>query len=100
VQKQLQDAGVTVDLLPATVPPGYDADAFVAIHADDGGGADPGGWKISTVLRYFPDGAERIKARLPAGTRVRAVNQANGAHCLGELQGLRLDEELRPAAPH
>jgi N-acetylmuramoyl-L-alanine amidase len=197
VQKQLQDAGVTVDLLPATVPPGYDADAFVAIHADDGGGADPSGWKISTpwrssaasrklrddiaqsygsasrlpedrygisynmrgyygfswtryehavaattpaaiietgfltsatdrklivddperaargismgilaflgelsrmplealvpigyppmevatdnaVLRYFPDGAERIKARIPNGTRVRAVDQANG----------------------
>jgi N-acetylmuramoyl-L-alanine amidase len=197
VQKQLQGAGVTVDLLPATVPPGYDADAFVAIHADDGGGADPSGWKISTpwrssaasrklrddiaasygpssglpedrygisynmrgyyafswtryehavaattpsaiietgfltsatdrklivedperaargismgilaflgelsrmpleaivpigyppmevlkdnaVLRYFPDDAERIKARLPAGTRVRAVDQQNG----------------------
>jgi N-acetylmuramoyl-L-alanine amidase len=197
VQKQLQDAGVIVDLLPATVPPGYDADAFVAIHADDGGGADPSGWKIATpwrsslasrrlrddiaqsygrasglpedrygisynmrgyyafswtryehavaattpsaiietgfltsatdrqlivndperaargisagilaflgelprmplealvpigyppmevvtdnaVLRYFPDGAERIKARLPNGTVVRAVDQANG----------------------
>ena len=51
VQKQLQDAGVTVDLLPATVPPGYDADAFVAIHADDGGGVDPSGWKVATPWR-------------------------------------------------
>jgi N-acetylmuramoyl-L-alanine amidase len=197
VQKQLQDAGVTVDLLPATVPPGYDADAFVAIHADDGGGTDQSGWKIASpwrssvasralrdaialsygrasglpedrygvsynmrgyyafgwyryehaiapttpgaiietgfltsavdrqlivadpdraargislgilaylgqlsrlplealvpigyppmevvtdnaALRYYPDGAERIKTRLPAGTRVRAVDQAHG----------------------
>jgi hypothetical protein len=30
----LRQAGVTVDLLPATVPPGYSADAFVAVHAD------------------------------------------------------------------
>jgi hypothetical protein len=51
VQKQLQDAGVTVDLLPATVPAGYDADAFVAIHADDGGGADASGWKIASPWR-------------------------------------------------
>jgi len=54
VQKQLQDAGITVDLLPATVPAGYDADAFVAIHADDGGGADSSGWKISTPWRSSP----------------------------------------------
>jgi hypothetical protein len=58
VVKQLQDAGVSAELLPATVPPGYDADAFVAIHADDGGGADPSGWKISTPWRA--SGASRL----------------------------------------
>ncbi|MGA2975963.1 MAG: N-acetylmuramoyl-L-alanine amidase [Spirochaetia bacterium] len=51
VQKQLQSAGVTVDLLPATVPAGYDADAFVAIHADDGGGTNESGWKIASPWR-------------------------------------------------
>ncbi|MBU6389689.1 N-acetylmuramoyl-L-alanine amidase [Patescibacteria group bacterium] len=30
----LQKDGISVDLLPATVPPGYCANAFVAIHAD------------------------------------------------------------------
>jgi hypothetical protein len=29
-------------------------------------------------LRYFPDEAERIRARLSPGTRVRAVGEANG----------------------
>lgn len=43
-------AGVTVDLLPATVPPGYQADAFVAIHAD-GGGARERGFKVSAPWR-------------------------------------------------
>lgn len=30
----LEAQGVEVDILPATIPPGYRADAFVAIHAD------------------------------------------------------------------
>ena len=51
VVAQLQAAGVTADLLPATVPPGYDADAFVAIHADDGAGTAASGWKIATPWR-------------------------------------------------
>ena len=51
VVRQLQEAGVSAELLPATVPPGYDADAFVAVHADDGGGADAVGWKISAPWR-------------------------------------------------
>ena len=44
-------AGVQTDLLPATVPPGYRADAFVSIHAD--GAYRPGvrGWKMSTPWR-------------------------------------------------
>jgi N-acetylmuramoyl-L-alanine amidase len=51
VTRQLREAGITVDLLPATVPPGYEADAFVAIHADDGGGGDASGWKIASPWR-------------------------------------------------
>jgi len=50
VVSQLQSAGVQVDLLPATVPPGYDADAFVAIHADSGA-RDLSGFKVSTPWR-------------------------------------------------
>jgi len=51
VADDLRDAGVLVDLLPATVPVGYDADAFVAIHADDGGGTQASGWKVSAPWR-------------------------------------------------
>jgi N-acetylmuramoyl-L-alanine amidase len=51
VVRYLETAGVRVDLLPATVPPGYRADAFVSIHAD--GAYRPGvrGWKMSTPWR-------------------------------------------------
>lgn len=34
VKKQLEYYGITVELLPATVPPDYKADLFVSIHAD------------------------------------------------------------------
>jgi N-acetylmuramoyl-L-alanine amidase len=51
VALQLEEAGVVVDLLPATVPPDYDADAFVAIHADDGGGSRENGWKVAAPWR-------------------------------------------------
>ena len=51
VALQREEAGVMVDLLPATVPPDYDADAFVAIHADDGGGSRETGWKVAAPWR-------------------------------------------------
>lgn len=50
VRDILVAAGVEVDLLPATVPPSYDADAFVAIHAD-GSTAGTRGWKVATPWR-------------------------------------------------
>jgi hypothetical protein len=51
VEALLTARGVAVDLLPATVPPAYDADAFVALHAD--GATKPGarGFKIATPWR-------------------------------------------------
>ena len=72
VVRQLQDAGVMADLLPATVPPAYDADAFVAIHADDGGGTDTSGWKIATPWR-----SSEASRRLRDDT-ARAYSQVTG----------------------
>ena len=43
----LRAAGVTVDVLPATVPPSYLADAFVAIHADGSASTRISGWKAA-----------------------------------------------------
>ncbi len=47
----LRASGVVVDLLPATVPTGYSADAFVAIHADGNSSPAARGFKISTRWR-------------------------------------------------
>ncbi len=39
--------GATVDLLPATVPVAYSADAFIAIHADAAPAGNPSGYKLA-----------------------------------------------------
>lgn len=49
----LRSAGVTVDVLPATVPPSYLADAFVAIHADGSKSTSLSGWKAAGHWREW-----------------------------------------------
>src|SRR5262245_12401355 len=39
--------GIAVDILPATIPPGYTADAFVAIHCDFNNDPGMGGFKLA-----------------------------------------------------
>lgn len=43
----LREAGVTVDVLPATVPPSYTADAFVSLHGDGSRSSSLSGYKIA-----------------------------------------------------
>jgi len=47
----LESRGLAVDLLPATIPPGYDADVFVAIHADGSSSGNSRGFKLATPWR-------------------------------------------------
>ncbi|EFO81112.1 cell wall hydrolase/autolysin [Oscillochloris trichoides DG-6] len=51
VQVLLEAEGVLVDLLPATIPPSYAADAFITIHADGSNGTAARGWKVATPWR-------------------------------------------------
>lgn len=50
-KKLLEKQGITVDLLPATVPPGYWADVFVAIHADGNENSAVAGFKAAAPRR-------------------------------------------------
>ena len=56
----LRQQGIEVVLLPATVPPGFDADAFVALHADGGGSS---GYKVAPPWRASP-ASRRLNALL------------------------------------
>ena len=50
----LQAEGVEVEILPATIPPGFDADAFIAVHADGNNNATVRGYKVSPPWRASP----------------------------------------------
>jgi hypothetical protein len=76
VARDLASAGVAVDLLPATVPPGYDADAFVAIHADGGAPRERGfkvsvPWRASEASLLLQESIERAYADLSSIPRDR-----------------------------
>lgn len=47
----LRQAGITVDVLPATIPVNYLADAFVALHADGSANTRISGWKAAGQYR-------------------------------------------------
>ncbi|MCH8748730.1 N-acetylmuramoyl-L-alanine amidase [Patescibacteria group bacterium] len=51
--KLLEAEGVVVDILPATIPQGYWADVFVAIHADGNNDTGVSGFKTTGPWRDF-----------------------------------------------
>lgn len=52
-KKILEASGILVEIIPATVPPKYYADAFVAIHADGSKDLTKSGYKSSAPWRDF-----------------------------------------------
>lgn len=51
--KILEQKGIEVDILPATVPPLYWADVFIAIHADGSTDTSKSGFKIAAPWRDY-----------------------------------------------
>lgn len=54
IGKLLTAQGVKVDILPTTVPPGYVADVFIALHCDSDGVGDISGFKMAHGSRRGP----------------------------------------------
>ncbi len=80
----LEAVGVTVDLLPATVPEGYLADAFLTIHCDASTSPGANGYKLA-----------RYRESL-IGTRDDALIAAL-SETYGAASGLRLDDNITRA---
>jgi hypothetical protein len=63
--RRLEAEGVVVDVLPATIPPGYTADAFVALHADGDATGRLSGYKLARATRSaLPASDDRLLAAL------------------------------------
>jgi hypothetical protein len=54
IKAQLTARGYVVDIIPTTIPPGYLADVFVALHADGDGTGEKSGFKIAHGSRRGP----------------------------------------------
>ena len=68
----LEAEGVEVTLLPATIPPGFEADAFISVHTDGNNDSSARGYKVSPPWRASP------AARLLAAALHRHYGQATG----------------------
>ncbi len=75
----LRAKGIIVDVLPATIPPSYVADAFVSLHADDDGGFGTAtGFKVAHGFYRGPyDNAlvEALTKEYAAGTGLSLNDQ-------------------------
>ena len=58
----LRSAGIDVTLLPATIPPRFAADAFVAVHADGSSHTNLRGYKVSPPWRASPASRRLVAA--------------------------------------
>ena len=56
----LEEEGFEVEILPATIPPSYWADVFVAIHADGSSDLATSGFKVASSWRDFTGKAFRL----------------------------------------
>ena len=66
----LETSGIDVDVLPATVPPRYRANAFIALHADGDPAGQARGFKVARPgFSSLPDVDDRL---------VQALNQTYG----------------------
>lgn len=59
-KKLLEKEGIVVDILPATIPPAYLADAFVAIHADGSTDRAQRGFKVAAPRRDLTGKAKTL----------------------------------------
>lgn len=58
--KILREHNIEVDILPSTIPPGYWADVFVAIHADGNTDSSKRGFKLATPRRDYTQTADDL----------------------------------------
>ena len=103
-KKLLEEKGVVVDILPATIPTGYLADAFIAIHADGSEDYNASGFKVASPRRDMSGNASRLQqiisdtygqiTRLPKDPNV--TRNMTGYYA---FSWRRFDHSLHPMTP-
>jgi hypothetical protein len=102
---RLEAAGVQVDVLPATVPPGYKADAFVSLHADGDATGRFSGFKLARAARsVIPDRDDHLLASI-SSTYAEATGLPLDPHISRNMTGYyawasrRFTHAIAPSTP-
>lgn len=100
----LEQKGVVVDLLPATIPPGYFADAFVAIHADGSTDHSVSGFKVASPRRDISGNANKLQ-QIINDTYGQVTGLPHDSNITRNMTGYyafswrRFDHSLHPMTP-
>ena len=103
-KKLLEAKGIVIDLLPATVPVDYVADAFVSIHADGSSTGYASGFKVSGPRRDFSGKSEALVDALYESYGA-ATNMRRDPNITRRMSGYyafnwrRYDHALHPMTP-
>lgn len=97
---------ITVDIIPATVPPGYVADAFVSIHADGNPNPNKRGFKLASPRRDYGGQSTALESALhtayAAATQLpedaRATTNMRGYYAFNWQRYLHAVHPLTPSA--
>ena len=103
-KKILENEGIVVDILPATIPPGYYVDAIVSIHAD--GNTNPGtsGFKVAAGRRNMSGKADEL-AKIIEEVYQKQTNLEIGPNITRNMTGYyafswrRYEHTTHPMAP-
>src|SRR2546428_12196172 len=82
----LRAKGVAVDIFGATVPAGYVADAFIALHADGDGTGENGGFKMAHNARRGPF-EDRLLQTVPEEYAKATTMDYDGLHVTRSMLG-------------
>jgi len=66
IAESLRGKGIDIEILPATVPPNYWADVFLAVHADGSEDTTKSGYKFATSWRDSSKNADKLIGFLKA----------------------------------
>ena len=85
--KLLRAQGLVVDILPTTVPAGYLADAFVALHGDSDGVGELSGFKMARGSRRGPY-EDRLLSAIKTIYRAETGLEYDAEHVTRNMTGL------------
>jgi N-acetylmuramoyl-L-alanine amidase len=102
IKSILEPKGFVVEVLPTTIPPGYVADAFVALHGDGDGTGENSGFKMAFSSRRTPYEAnllDAIKSTYAAATGLR-YDATRISRSMANYYGLTWQRNKYATAPH